>query len=242
MQEPRTAIVTGAARRVGARLAAALVERGWSVVAHVRNGDDEVVPGAIKAVADLADLDCAHRIFAAADGCPPVRLIVNNAARFAWDGFGQFSAEEFDAHMHVNVRAPLLLIEELARRHSGGDALVVNIADSKLAAPNPDFLSYTVSKQALAGVTQLAARALAAAGIRVNAIAPALMLKSPGQTEENYRKMHDRNPLGRGVSPDDVMAAIDYLVASRVVTGEVLTLDSGLRFAPPARDVQFLED
>jgi NAD(P)-dependent dehydrogenase (short-subunit alcohol dehydrogenase family) len=170
-----------------------------------------------------------------------VRLLVNNAARFAWDGFGEFSSDEFDEHMHTNVCAPIHLIEELADRHSGGDSLVVNMLDSKLAAPNPDFLSYTLSKQALLGLTALAARALANKGIRVNAIAPALMLKSGRQTEENFRAMHRRNPLGRGVTPADVMAAIDYLVASPAVTGEVLTLDGGQRFDPPQRDVQFLE-
>lgn len=241
MEEPRTAIVTGAGKRVGAHVASALLERGWAVVAHVRSSGDEVAQGAVKAVADLSSEDCAEAIFAAAEGLPPVRLLVNNAARFAWDGFGEFSAWEFDAHMHVNVRAPILLMEAMAERHEGGDASVVNLLDSKLAAPNPDFLSYTVSKQALLGLTELAARALAPAGIRVNAIAPALMLKSPGQSDDNYRAMHERNPLRLGVTPADVMAAIDYLVAARVVTGQVLTLDAGQRFDPPDRDVQFLE-
>lgn len=241
MEGPRTAIVTGAGKRVGRELAAALIERGWTVVAHVRSEQDQVPAGAVKAVADLADPNCARAIFAAAEGLPPVRLLVNNAARFAWDSFDEFSAAEFDSHMHVNVRAPILLIRELAARHSGGDALAVNILDSKLAAPNPDFLSYTVSKQALKGVTELAARAFAPVGIRVNAIAPGLMLKSPGQSEENYRAMHRRNPLGRGVTAGDVAAAIDYLVDSLVVTGEVLVLDAGQRFEPPSRDVQFLE-
>lgn len=241
MDEPRTAIVTGAGKRVGAHLASALLERGWTVVAHVRNAKDEVAAGAAKVVTDLAATDCADVIFAAAQGLPPVRLLVNNAARFAWDGFGEFRIEEFDAHMRVNVRAPILLMEAMAARHRSGDALVVNLLDSKLAAPNPDFLSYTLSKQALLGLTEVAARALAPSGIRVNAIAPALMMKSAGQSDENFRLMHERNPLGRGVSPADVMAAIDYLVESRVVTGEVLTLDGGQRFDPPNRDVQFLE-
>lgn len=241
MEEPRTAIVTGAGKRVGAHVAAALVERGWIVVAHVRREQDEVAERAVKAVADLESPDCAQTIFAAAQGLPPVRLLVNNAGRFAWDALGEFSAAEFDSHMHVNVRAPILLIEAMAEQHKGGDALVVNLLDSKVAAPNPDFLSYTVSKQALAGVTGVAARALAAKGIRVNGIAPALMLKSAGQSDDNFRAMHRRNPLRRGVTPADVMAAIDYLVASPVITGEVLTLDSGQRFDPPGRDVQFLE-
>ena len=241
MQEQRTAIVTGAGKRLGAHLAEALLERGWTVLAHVRNESDAVPDGAERVAAEFAEPDCAAIIFAAAEELPPVRLLVNNAARFAWDGFGEFDGDEFDAHMHVNVRAPLLLIEELARRHEGGDALVVNMLDSKLSAPNPEFLSYTLAKYALGALTELAARSLAPKGIRVNAIAPALMLRSPGQDEENYRAMHSRNPLGRGVTPAEVMAAIDYLVAAKSVTGETLTLDGGQRFAPPPRDVQFLE-
>jgi NAD(P)-dependent dehydrogenase (short-subunit alcohol dehydrogenase family) len=237
----RTAIVTGAGKRVGAILASALVERGWTVVAHVRREGDPVPDGTVRVAAELGAKDCAETIFGAARELPPVGLLVNNAARFAWDSLGEFSAEELDAHMHSNVRAPALLIAEMARRHEGGDALVVNMLDSKLVAPNADFLSYTLSKQALFGLTQSAAQALAAAGIRVNAISPALVLRSPGQSEENYRAMHARNPLGRGVSTDDILAALDYLLAARTVTGEVLTIDGGQRFEPPGRDVQFLE-
>ncbi len=195
----------------------------------------------MKVETDLADPDCAAGIFAAAETLPPVRLLVNNAARFRWDSFAEFSSEEFDAHMAVNARAPILLMAELAKRHRSGDSLVVNILDSKISAPNPDFLSYTVSKQALRGVTELAARDFARKAIRVNAIAPGLMLRSPGQSEENFQAMHTRNPLGRGVTANDVIAAIDYLLAATAVTGEVLLIDSGQRFSPPDRDVQFLE-
>ena len=238
----RTAIVTGAGKRVGAQIARALLGDGWAVVAHVRREDDSVPEGATKVAADLSDAACAQAIFGAAAGLPPVRLLVNNAARFAWDGFGEFSAAEFDAHIAVNVRAPLLLIEELAARHQGDDALVVNLLDSKLAAPNPDFLSYTLSKHALAALTELAGRALAPQQIRVNGIAPALMLPSAGQTERNYEAMHTNNPLRRGVEPEDVIGAIRYFVGATAVTGQVITIDSGQRFMGFARDVQFLED
>ena len=236
----RTAIVTGAGKRVGAVIAAELLADGWTVVAHVHTADDSVPDGAVKAVAELTDPGCAASIFGAAEGLPPVRLLVNNAARFARDELGGFESAELDAHMAVNLRAPILLTEELARRHAGDDALVVNILDSKLAAPNPDFLSYTLSKQALAGFSDLAARALAGRGIRVNGIAPALMLRSSGQTEENFERVHARNPLGCGVEPADVVSAIRYLVSAPAVTGEVIVIDGGLRFTPPARDVQFL--
>src|SRR4051812_13283 len=86
MAEARTAIVTGAGKRVGAHIAEALVSDGWNVIAHVHHADDQVPNGAVKAVADLTNAKCAEIIFAAADG--PVSLLINNAARFAWDGFG----------------------------------------------------------------------------------------------------------------------------------------------------------
>lgn len=241
MQDARTAIVTGAGKRVGAAIASALVERGWAVLAHVHHDSDPVPNGAQKVVADLQSLDCAEVIFAAATALPTVRLLVNNAARFAFDAIGQFEPSEFDAHMAVNVRAPVLLTQAFATAlgGTGGDALVVNLLDAKLSAPNPDFLSYTLSKLALAGFTEIAARALATAGIRVNGIAPALMLPSGEQT--NFTAMHSANPLRLGVGPEDVIAAIDYCLASRAITGEVLTIDSGQRFLGLSRDVQFLE-
>ena len=240
MTADRTAIVTGAGKRIGAAIAAALVADGWAVLAHVHHEEDDVPQSAAKVVADLATRDCAGRIFAAAEALPPVRLLVNNAARFAWDAFGEFSADEFDAHCSVNVRAPVLLIERLAALHGGGEALVVNLLDAKLAAPNPDYLSYTLSKAALAALTELAARALAPKSIRVNGIAPALMLRSSGQSEENFRAMHANNPLRRGVEADDVIAALRYLIGATAVTGQVITIDSGQRFLGLERDVQFL--
>ena len=239
----RTAIVTGAGKRVGALTARELLADGWSVVAHVHHAEDGVPAGAVKVVADLAAPSCADTIFAASEGEPPVRLLVNNAARFAWDGFGEFSAAEFDAHMAVNVRAPALLIDRFAALHeSGGDALVVNLLDSKIYAPNPDYLSYTLSKYALAALTELAARALAPKSIRVNGIAPALMLPSSGQSQENYETMHANNPLRRGVDPADIIEAVRYLVSAEAVTGQVITVDGGHRFMALERDVQFLGD
>lgn len=238
----RTAIVTGAGKRIGAAIAGALLADGWTVLAHVHHEADAVHGGALKVVADLAEPDCAERIFAAAAGLPPVRLLVNNAARFAFDGFGAFEPAEFDAHMAVNARAPALLIERFAAGlEEGEDALIVNLLDAKLASPNPDFLSYTLSKQALAGLTELAARALAGRGIRVNGIAPALVLRSPGQSDDNFKAMHSANPLKRGVGAEDIVEALRYLAAARCVTGQVLVLDSGQRFLGLGRDVQFLE-
>ena len=168
--------------------------------------------GAIKVVADLAEPDCAERDLRGRGRAPPVRLLVNNAARFAWDGFGEFSADEFDAHMAVNVRAPALLIERFARAHARRrDALVVNLLDSKLAAPNPDYLSYTLSKQALAGLTELAARALAPRGIRVNGDRPgadaALERAERGEFRRDACRQSAR-PRGRAAATSSTRSAI----------------------------------
>jgi NAD(P)-dependent dehydrogenase (short-subunit alcohol dehydrogenase family) len=92
----------------------------------------------------------------------------------------------------------------------------------------------------LAGLTELAARAFAKNNIRVNGIAPGLMLRSRGQSDLNFEAMHSRNPLGRGVDPPDIVNAIRYFVDAKCVTGQVLVIDSGQRFMALERDVQFL--
>ena len=240
----RTAIVTGGGKRVGAGIVGALLADGWRVVAHVHHDGDTVPLGALKVVADLAAADCAETIFAAveAEVGGPVDLLVNNAARFQWDGFGEASAAEFDAHMAVNARAPMLLIDRLARRHAAGkSALIVNILDAKLAAPNPDYLSYTLSKYAAAGLTELAARALAGQAIRVNAIAPALMLPSGPQDDADHARVHAYNPLRRGVTVDDIIGALRFLIDQPAITGQTLVIDGGQRFMALPRDVQFVK-
>ena len=164
----RTAIVTGAGKRVGRQIAEALLADGWAVLGHVHHEDDPVPVGALKVVADLAEHDCATKIFSAAVDLPPFGLLVNNASRFAWDGFGEFNPDELAAHMAVNVSASALLIDGFAQSGRAENASVVNLLDSKLTAPNPDYLSYTLSKAALAELTDLAARALAPKGIRAS--------------------------------------------------------------------------
>ena len=240
-QPTRTAIVTGASKRVGRAIAEALLADGWAIVAHVHHSGDGVPDGAVRVAADLADAGAAEAIFAAAAGLPPVELLINNAARFAEDRLDAFNPAEFDSHMAVNVRAPALLTQAFAAQAGPSGGLVVNMLDSKLSAPNPDYLSYTLSKMALAGLTELSARELAGQGIRVNGIAPALMLQSDGQDEANFEAMHRFNPLGRGVEPVDVVAALRFLIGATAMTGEVLTIDAGQRFWALPRDVQFLE-
>lgn len=240
----RTAIVTGGARRIGAALCRALAEDGWHLLIHCRRSAGEAealareLGSAATVSADLSRPDSADQVMAALEGLPPARLLVNNASLFAYDGADDFTVESWDAHLAANLRAPALLSRAFAARAKAG-GLIVNMLDSKLASPNPDFFSYTVSKAGLAAVTELCARAWAERGIRVCGIAPSVTLVSGAQ--KNFDSVHALNALGRGVRVEEIVAALRFIVATPTLTGQTLTLDGGQRFLGLRRDVQFLE-
>jgi NAD(P)-dependent dehydrogenase (short-subunit alcohol dehydrogenase family) len=241
---PRTAIVTGGAKRIGAELVRALAADGWHVLIHYNRSraDAEAlateVGNATIVQAELADVDCAEHIMAALDGCPPARLLVNSASQFRYDGAADFATEQWDAHHAINLRAPALLSQAFARRLEG-NGLIVNMLDSKLAAPNPDFFTYTMSKIGLAGLTELTARAFAPR-IRVCGIAPSVTLVSGPQSRENFDEVHGLNALERGVDVSHIVAALRFIVATPTLTGQTIALDAGQRFLSLPRDVQFL--
>lgn len=235
-----TALVTGVKARIGRQVAEALVADGWRVLGQVRRANDPVPDGVTRIVGDLSRPDIGAHLYAQIEGEAPC-LLVNSAARFEVDALGSLDADEFDAHMSVNARAPALIAERFAAALGGGEGLIVNILDAKLAAPNPDYLSYTLSKAALAGWGEIAARSLAPAGIRVNAIAPALMLPSGDMSHADFERVHDLNPLGHGIDPAELVGALRFLIDAPGLTGETLTLDAGQRFLALPRDVAFLD-
>ncbi len=239
-----TAIVTGGAKRIGAAMVRALAADGWHVLIHYHRSRDEAealaagLGAASTIAADLADPAAAAAIVAALDGLPPPRLLVNNASLFAHDDIGDFTPESWAAHLDVNLRGPALLSRAFAER--AGEGLIVNMLDAKLAAPNPDFFSYTVSKFGLAGLTELCARAFAPA-VRVCAIAPSVTMVSGPQSRANFDRVHGLNALGRGVDVAEIVAALRFLIAAPSITGHTILLDGGQRFLSLPRDVQFLE-
>jgi NAD(P)-dependent dehydrogenase (short-subunit alcohol dehydrogenase family) len=243
---PRTAIVTGGAKRIGAALCRALAEDGWHLLIHCRDSVDEAqalaaeLGNAATVSADLAVPDAAATILAALDPLPPARLLVNNASRFAYDGADDFSVEGWDRNLDINLRAPALLSQGFAARARGG-GLIVNLLDAKLAQPNPDFFTYTLSKIGLAGLTELLARAYAGRGIRVCGIAPSVTLVSGPQSRDNFEEVHALNPLGRGVTVEQIVAALRFIISVPTLTGQTIMLDGGQRFLGLERDVQFLE-
>lgn len=244
---PRSAIVTGGAKRIGAALARALAADGWQVLIHYHSSHDEAAAlaaeiGAKTVAADLAHPEAPARIIAALDGLAPPGLLVNCASGFDLDSFDDFDVGGWERHMAVNARAPALLTRAFADAvPDGTGALVVNLLDAKLVQPNPDFFTYTVSKMALAGVMELTARLLAARGIRVCGIAPSVTLVSGPQSRANFDRVHTLNALGRGVEVEQLVQALRFLIASPTITGQTIVLDGGQRFLGLPRDVQFLD-
>ncbi len=242
----RTAIVTGGARRIGAEIARFLGREGWHVLVHCHRSVEEgealvaEIGEASLVRADLSDPGAAATIMAALDGLPPLGLLVNNASLFEYDGPRGFTVQGWDRHLDVNLRAPALLSRAFAERVGEGHGVIVNLIDSKIAAPNPDFFTYTVSKLGLAGLTELCARAYAPM-IRVCGIAPSVTLVSGPQSRENFEQVHAMNALKRGVEVEEIVAALKFILDAPTLTGQVIVLDGGQHFLAFPRDVQFME-
>lgn len=243
---PKTALITGGAQRIGRAIVEALAADGWSVAVHYNRSraPAEELARAItarggRAVALHADLSLptvAELIARATQALGPLNLLVNNAALFAKDDAANVTAEGFDRHMAINTRAPLLLSRAFAAQARAGDC-ILNLLDQKLWNLNPDFLSYTVSKIALDGLTRLLAMALAP--VRVVGLAPGLTLRSGAQTDQGFERAHRAVPLGLGSTLADITQAALYLVNARAITGETLIVDGGEHMVRRNRDVAF---
>ena len=241
----RTAIITGGAKRIGGAITRALAADGWYVLIHCNQSPAEAealateLGNASVVTADLAEPSAADIIMAACAGLPPARLLVNSASRFVYDRIEDFSPADFDIHMAVNLRAPALL----SRAFAAGlpdtlddPALVVNLLDAKLASLNPDYFTYTLSKIGFEGLTELTARSYAPR-LRCVGIAPAVTLVSGPQTRENFEAVHVLNPLGRGVTVDDIVTALRFIIVTPTFNAQTIVLDGGQRLLGLPRDV-----
>lgn len=241
----RTAIITGGAKRIGGAITRALAADGWHVLIHCNQSRAEAdalateLGNASVVTADLAEPSAADIIMAACAGLPPARLLVNSASRFVYDRIEDFSPADFDIHMAVNLRAPALL----SRAFAAGlpdtlddPALVVNLLDAKLASLNPDYFTYTLSKIGFEGLTELTARSYAPR-LRCVGIAPAVTLVSGPQRRENFEAVHGLNPLGRGVTVDDIVTALRFIIVTPTFNAQTIILDGGQRLLGLPRDV-----
>lgn len=246
------ALITGAAQRLGRAVALELVRAGWGVVVHYRGSAaaaaallaeiDGAGGSAVSVRADLDDKAERHGLIthAAQKAGGPLTALVNCAAMFEHDTIDTLGEETLQRHIALNTFAPALLAREFAEAlPEDARGSVVNFLDFKLASPYPDHFSYTLSKYALAGATELLARALAPR-VRVNAVAPGYVLPAPGQSEADYRRLHADTPLAYGPSPQDVAHAVRFLLENEAVTGQTIYVDAGRRFRSHERDMGFM--
>lgn len=229
MAQPRTAVVTGSARRVGRAIAEALVADGWRVLFHAREGARareacELAGGAGWIGADLEQAEAADEIAAAAHEAFDGRLdlLVNSASSFErverWQDAG---LDGWRRAMAVNARAPYLLVGACLPMLRAAGGLVVNVSDHAAHDHWPAFPIHSASKAALESLTLSGAVALAPDGVRMVAIAPGTILP-PDEWDAARIEQEDRF---RGVgTPDALIATIRALADDPVRTGEIIPL------------------
>jgi NAD(P)-dependent dehydrogenase (short-subunit alcohol dehydrogenase family) len=245
------ALVTGAAKRLGRATALALADDGYDVAVHYGSSqaDAEAVVAAVakkgrRAVALAADLshesETKTLISVATKALGPLTCLVNNASLFERDEALTVTRESWDAHFETNLRAPFVLMQEFARQlPAEADGAIVNILDERVWNLTPHFVSYTLTKSGLWTLTQVMAMALAPR-VRVNGIGPGPTLPSPRQSEEQFAKQQASVPLQRGATPEEIAAAVRFILASSAMTGQMIALDGGqhLGWAQPGQTLQ----
>ncbi len=241
-----TAVVTGAAVRIGRAVAMDLARQGFRTVVHFRDSASEaeatvadIAAAGGQAMAVAADLqqpeEAVQRIWEQATGrFGPVTLLVNNAAIFEGGGLGETDSLTWERLFAVNLRAPYVLCEHFATELGDDETgQIINLVDWRGLQPDPERLAYSLTKHGLVALTKTLAESLAPR-IRVNAVAPGPVLPAPGADPNELAHAASVSPLGRTGGPEDVVSAVRYLVDAPLVTGEVMAVAGGSQL-PPAR-------
>lgn len=258
----RTVLVTGAGKRLGREIALHLAQHGWQVAVHYRQSKED----AIQTVADCTNQNCIAAAFdadfsdeTAVRGLVPrvvahfgrLDAVVNSASTFEHDDAASFSYASLARHLMGNTAAPILLAQALhshvqereaqsvTKVANGANGVVVNLLDQKLWNPNPDFLSYTLSKAALESANTLLAQALAPA-LRVVGVAPGLTITSHMLSDDQFQGLHKLSPLGRSSTPQDVVATVRFALENQSITGTTLLVDGGQHLMRFERDFSLM--
>jgi NAD(P)-dependent dehydrogenase (short-subunit alcohol dehydrogenase family) len=246
---PKTALVTGGAKRIGRAIVEDLHAHGFAVAIHANDSLEEARelalelssrgPTCIAVEADLAKVKTVPQMVAkAVDGLGPIGLLVNNASVFEDDDARRYDEANFDLHFSVHLKAPLMLAEAfLDHLPETSEGLIVNVIDQRVWALTPRFFTYTLSKSALWTATRTMAQAFAPHGVRVNAIGPGPTLANSRQEEDDFRRQTENLPLKRGPELSEFGRTIRYLLEARSVTGQMIALDGGQHLAWETPDV-----
>lgn len=256
------ALVTGGGQRVGAAMVRRLAARGMAVAIHCHHSRDdaealaqeirEAGGDAAVVVADLLDRQETAGLVPAAAGAlgQPLTVLVNNASIFEHDTIRTATPESWDRHVGSNLRAPFELIQAFAAqapkagRDANGEpvarAVIVNMIDQRVRKPTPEFATYTIAKFGLWALTRTAAQGLAP-DIRVNAIGPGPTLRGVRQSESHFAAQRAATLLGRGSDPEEIAAALAFILESPGLTGQLICLDGGQHLAWETPDVLGVE-
>jgi pteridine reductase len=226
------ALVTGAAHRLGKVFALTLARRGFDIVLHyhrssgaARQTQGELEALGVRARLAQADLADPTEIHSLVSDLGSLQVMVNSAAYMPAGNVEALTLENWDTALDLNLRAPFLLAQECAKKMRGG-SLIVNITDVGAQKAWSRYPSYTVSKAALESLTRILARALAPQ-IRVNAIAPGLVLPSDIIPAEEWQRLLKRVPLKRAARPEEVASALEFLLENEYITGQTIVVDGG---------------
>lgn len=259
--KPGNALITGAGRRVGRAIALDLAAQGWNVAIHHNISEDEAQTVAaeartygVKAIAVGADLldwdETAALVPKVAASLGPLTLLVNNASIFEYDRIDTMTEESWNRHIGSNLRAPTQLTQSFAAqaphavRDEGGEpvaqAAIINMIDMRVKKPTPEFLTYAIAKRGLWALTEMSAQGLAP-NIRVNAIGPGPTMQGARQSSEHFAKQRAATILERGSDPDEICAAIRFILSINGFTGQLLCMDGGQHLAWKTPDVLGVE-
>ena len=241
-------LITGGARRIGAAIARHLAP-GFDLAIHYNRSvaEAEALAPELTAMGAQVKLfpadfarpeEAAAMVRAVADGMGSIDLAVNSASLFDYDVPSDFSGEAMSRMLGVNLVAPMVVAREVAA-HASSRAVLVNILDNKVFAPNPDFFSYSLAKFALKGAVDMLAMHFAGR-MRVCAVAPGVTLPSGDQSEENFRKSWRRSLTGTGATPQDVAAAVEFIWKTASMNAATIVLDGGQHLMSLERDVAFV--
>jgi pteridine reductase len=234
------ALVTGAARRLGAAIACKLHAAGYDLSLHYRHsaGEMQALTAALNAdrpgsavawAADLAEYDRLPELVAKTVGhFGRLDALVNNASAFSPTPLGTITPADWDGQFLINARAPLILAQAAAPHLKLARGAIVNLTDIYAERPLRDHVVYCMSKAALLAGTRALALELAP-DVRVNAIAPgAILWPDEGKPEASKAALLARTPLGRIGTPEDIADAVRWLLqGADYTTGQVIRIDGG---------------
>ncbi len=234
----KTVLITGAAKRIGREIALSLAKKGSSIILHFNSSEKEATETVnqiqsiidekqndafvMKVQADLSDISAIDNML---NKIPQVDILINNASNFYKTEFKEITVEEWNNVLHVNLRAPFILTQFMAKQ-ALKEGCVINIADMAGVHAWPNFVHHGASKAALIHLTKSSAVCLAPE-IRVNTIIPGMILPPSGMTQDKWIEMSNNIALKRSGTPEAIVKTVKYIIENDFITGAEIRVDGG---------------